>query len=139
MKLDCPDIDNGAVDRMIKACAGTQARNYVVMEVRSNLIADQREALLKKFPSHLFRRVAHVQLGDPDADFKKKTQLVMLDRKQAASDIEFKKKQAEEKRKRLTEKKRKEAERAKKKAEKERAKKAKELKKKQEAEKKAAE
>merc|ERR1712203_52896 len=77
--------------------------------------------------------------GEPDADFKKKTQQVTLDRKQAASDIEFKKKQAEEKRKRLAEKKRKEAERAKKKAEKERAKKVKELKKKQEAEKKAAE
>merc|ERR1712217_80126 len=139
MKLDCPDIDNGAVDRMIKACAGMQSRNYVVMEVKGNLVAEQREAVLKKFPSHAFRRVAHVQLGEPDEDFKKKTQQVTLERKQAASDIEFKKKLAEEKRKRQAEKKRKENERAKAKAEKERAKKMKELKKKQEAEKKAAE
>merc|ERR1712187_452102 len=102
----------------IKACAGMQSRNYVVMEVKGDLLADQREAVLKKFPTHVFRRAAHVQLGEPDADFKKKTQQVTLERKQASSDIEFKKKQAEEKRKRQAEKKAKEIEKAKKKAKK---------------------
>merc|ERR1712194_400161 len=126
MNLNCPEIDNGVVNRMIKTFAPMQGRNYVVMEVKGNLIGEDREALLKQFPGSAFRKVAHVQIGEPNAEFKKKTQDVTLQRKQAASDADFRRKQANEKAKKLAEKKRKEAEKARKKAEKERAKKAKE-------------
>merc|ERR1711920_133258 len=62
--LDIPSIDNGSVDEMIKSIAPLQGRNYVVMEVKGNLIKESREGMLKKFSGECFKRVAHVQLGE---------------------------------------------------------------------------
>merc|ERR1712203_804189 len=138
MGFQINQIDNGTLNKMIETFAVLQGRNYVVMHVKDNLIKDERAKLLAKFPSKSFKKVAHVQLGEPPAEFKQKTHEVMLKAKQTASDVEFTRKQAEEKRKKLAEKKRKEVERAQKKALKAKEKQAKELKKKQDAEKKEA-
>merc|ERR1712203_1262962 len=124
---------------MIQSALKSQPRNYVVMQVKSNLIKEEREKLLAFFPSYLYKRVAHVQLGEPPADFKKRTQEVTLKDKQTASDAEHNRKQFEEKRTFLEAKKKREAEKAKKKAEKERAKRVKEIAKKKEADKKEQE
>merc|ERR1711972_472496 len=109
------------------------------MEVKSNLVKDERAALLNRFPSDTFKKIAHVQLGEPDKAFKAKTHEVTLAQKQKASDVEFRKKQAEEKRKKAAEKKAKEVEKARAKAEKEKAKKAAALEKAKEKARKAAE
>merc|ERR1712060_325329 len=137
--LEIPSLGNGSVDAMIKSIAPVQPRNYIMMEVKGNLLKDSREALLQKFPSDTFKKVAHVQLGEPGLEFKKRTQEVTLKGKQEQSDKDFKWQKAQEKREKEAEKKRKAVEKAKKKAMKEAAKKQKELKKAAEAEKKEAE
>merc|ERR1712203_523382 len=110
---------DGTIQKTMKKFATKQDRNYVIMDVRGNLIKEEREEFLKSFPSEKFRKVAHVQIGEPDSEFKKHTLEVTLKKKQAASDAAFKTKQTAEKIKREAEKKKKAAEKAKKKAEKE--------------------
>merc|ERR1712217_929723 len=136
--LDIPSIDNGSLGAMIKSLAPIQPRNYIMMEVKGNLLKESREALLQKFPSDTFKKVAHVNLGEPGLEFKKRTQEVTLKAKQEQSDKDFKWQKAQEKREKEAEKKRKAAEKAKKKAAKEAKKKQEELKKVAEAEKKEA-
>merc|ERR1711870_100078 len=99
MNLDCPPIDKGGIERMIKTWAPMQGRNYIVMEVRNNLIEQDRKNLLSKFPSDMFRKIAQVQIGDASADFKQKTQDLMLARKQEIEDRKHHRNVEEEKKK----------------------------------------
>merc|ERR1712151_1107453 len=132
-------IDNGTLERTMKTIAATQGRNYVVMSVKDNLMQLSRQALLKSFPSTAFKKVAHVQMGEPPAEFKKKAVEVALKNKQEASDKAFQLKKQQEKAQKLAEKKRKDLEKAKKKAEEERQRKVEAAKKQAEILKKAAE
>merc|ERR1712151_1059136 len=128
MNLDCPPIDSGGLERMMKTFASMQGRNYVIMEVRNNLIEQERTNLLNQFPSSMFRKVAHVQIGEEASpEFKKKTQDVMLHRKQEIENATHQLKLASEKKQKKSEYNKKVAERAKAKPEKERKKKDKEL------------
>merc|ERR1712232_260044 len=122
--LSCGPLDDGTVIRFIKDFAVMQGRNYVVMEVRGNLIAEEREKVLKKFPASCFRKMALVQIGDPDAAFKKKTREVILQRKQEKSDKDFRTGIENEKRKRETARKKRQTEILRKRGEKEAKKKA---------------
>merc|ERR1711974_357550 len=106
--------------------APIQQRNFIVMEVKSNLLKDDRKELLAKWNSSGFKRKAAVMMGEPPLKFKKRVQELALKAKQEASDNEFKAKRAEEKRKKLLEKRQKQLEKDRKKA-------AKAAKKKQEA------
>merc|ERR1712232_268563 len=136
--LSCGPLDDGTVIRFIKDFAVMQGRNYVVMEVRGNLIAEEREKVLKKFPASCFRKMALVQIGDPDAAFKKKTREVILQRKQEKSDKDFRTGIENEKRKRETARKKRQTEILRKRGEKEAKKKLKEARKKAEATKREA-
>merc|ERR1712161_15560 len=113
---------------MGKAFAPMQGRNYIVMEVRNNLIEQDRINLLNRFPSDMFRKIAQVQIGDASSDFKQKTQGLMLARKQEIEDRKHTKSVADKKKKK-DEFNKKLAEVRKKKADREKAKKQKELKK----------
>jgi len=113
MGFGVPSLDDGSIRRILQAMAPIQERNYVVMEVRSNLLHEERALLLSKWASSGFRRVAEVMIGEPPASFKSKVQEVLIGEKQAKVDAEFKKKQEEEKRQRMLIKKQKELERAK--------------------------
>jgi len=136
------ELDDHSIRRIFQTFASLQSRNYVVMELKDNLIKESRAMSLSKFGDG-FKKVAHVVVGEPSPAFKKKTQEQTLKAKQAASDVAFRAKKAEEKRKKMIEKKQKEAEKARKKAEKVKAKALKQaqeaLKKKIEEKKKAAE
>merc|ERR1712217_659275 len=132
MNLGIYNVDDGSVAKAIKSIAPIQNRNYVVMELKGNLIKEERETLIKKFSPALFKRVAQVVVGEPTLEFKKKVHEITLQQKQEASDKEFKVKQDQEKLKHKAEKDRKIAEKAAKK-------KAAEEKKAAEAAKKAAE
>merc|ERR1711920_1201904 len=99
--------------------APLQGRNYVVMEVKGNLVKDERRPLLDRFTASTFKKIAHVVVGEPPVEFKKYSQKLMLQQKQEASDKQFAAKKLEEKRKKLVEKKQKELDKLKKKAEKE--------------------
>merc|ERR1711920_851530 len=99
---------------VVQAVAPIQQRNYVVMEVKSNLMKEERKEALTRWCS--FKRTAAVMLGEPPAHLKKRAQALMLKQKQEASDAEFKIKQTEEKRKKLLEKRQKQLEKDRKKA-----------------------
>mmetsp|Transcript_109157 Transcript_109157/g.204746 ORF Transcript_109157/g.204746 Transcript_109157/m.204746 type:complete len:858 (-) Transcript_109157:335-2908(-) len=133
-----PDMENFSVRKVINSIAPLVPRNYLVMEVKSNLLPDERKAILSRFNYPQYKKIAHVVMGEPDDKFKEKTWEKLLSDKQKSSDIKFKAQKAEEKRKKVMEKRKKELDKAKAKAEKIK-KKALEEKKKAEEEKKAKE
>merc|ERR1712060_269990 len=103
-------MDDGSIKRVLQTVAPIHKRNYVVMEVKSNLVKEERVEALKRWPAAGYKRTAQVMMGDPPADFKKMTQELILTAKQAATDQEFKVKLAEEKRKKALAKKQKQLE-----------------------------
>jgi len=108
MNFGISQIDDFTVKRMLKNIAAAQKRNFVVMEVKGNLIPAERKELLKPFTSPHFKKVAKVLMGNPAADFKKQVHNLLRLEKQAKSDSDFKAKKAEEARKKIEEKKAKE-------------------------------
>merc|ERR1712151_360359 len=116
------NLDDGSVLKFLRTVAPLQNRNYVIQEVRGNLIKDERKAVLEKFSSSMFRKSAQVQIGEPNLEFKKKVQEMTLKQKQEASDREFATQLAEAKKKREYDRKQREIDRARKKVEKEAAK-----------------
>merc|ERR1712066_939206 len=122
-----PELDDNNLRKTVYAIAPLQARNFVVMEVKANLIQEEREKLLAPFPACTFKRVARVVVGEPNPDFKKYSQQLVLKQKQEASDKVFMLQQLEEKRKKMLAKRQKELDAAKKKAEKAAAKEQKRL------------
>jgi len=117
MSFGIPELENQSVRRMIRNIAAEQKRNYVVMEVKSNLVAAERKELASRFYAPHFKKTAQVLMGEPKEDFKKKSHALLLKLKQEKADLEFKKQKAEEARKRLMEKQKKELEKVRKKAE----------------------
>ncbi|CAK9060614.1 unnamed protein product [Durusdinium trenchii] len=139
MKFGIPEMEDMSIRRMISSMAPLQKRNYIIMEMRSNLIKELRTDGVARFFDSSFKKRAFVVMGDPSIEFKKKSQELLLKDKQEQIDAQFKKEKEEANRKKMMEKKQKEAEKAKKKAEKERLKKMEEFKKSQEKAKKEAE
>merc|ERR1712176_1043241 len=133
-------MDDNSIRRVVHAVAQIQPRNYVVMEVKANIVDRDRRDLLSKWEaSSGLRRVAAIMVGEPPAEIKKRGQELALKEKQEAIDAEFQKKRFEEKRKREMERQKVKADKLKKKAEKESKKKQEELKKKVEIAKKKRE
>jgi len=124
MSTGVSELDNFSVRRILRSIAPAQKRNFVLMEVKSNLLPAERKELLSRFSG--FKKTAQVMVGDPVTEFKKKIQELILRDKQEKSDAEFKQKQAEEVRKYQAQLKEKELERAAKKAKREAEKKAEE-------------
>merc|ERR1712187_629719 len=82
----------------------SKKRNYVLLDVKANLLADERRELFAKWKASGFKRTAAVMMGEPPKAFINRRQELILKQKQAAADVEFRKKQDEEKRKRQLEK-----------------------------------
>merc|ERR1711953_347820 len=62
---------DGSVKHVMRSMASAIPRNYVVMEVKSNLMKLEREQNLKRFPSAFFKRHARVIMGRPKKEFSK--------------------------------------------------------------------
>merc|ERR1711879_79112 len=107
-------MDNRECSKIINSIAGLQPRNYVVMEVRQNLIPEERAALLKRFPKAHYKRTAKVVMGEPKADFKKVVKDRILKQKQAKEDVIYQKQKYQREQKKLADQKRKEQEEKKK-------------------------
>merc|ERR1712045_241804 len=88
------------------------------MEVKSDLIKEERKELLKRFSASHFKKVAQIMIGEPTKDFKSQVHKLLLKEKQELADIEFRQKQAEVMQAKLLEKKQKELERERKRIEK---------------------
>jgi len=133
-------FDDGSVVKALAAIASAVPRNYIVMEVKQNLVAASRKDNLKRFCPSKFKRVAHVVMGTPKADYKKRVLSKVLAEKKKKALAEWTRAKHEKMRKKAADKKLKEvAERNKKFQEAKKA--AEEAKKKaaEEAKKKAAE
>jgi len=133
------ELDNGSVRKTIYSIAPLVPRNYVVMEVKGNLVKEDRSQILSKFDTAVFKRTATVMVGEPSSDFTSRVHEIMLKEKQEAETKAFESKKLEEKRKKIMAKKQKEIEKAKKKAEKKKQKDAEAAKRKIEAIKRAKE
>merc|ERR1712232_280070 len=86
MSFQVPELDDASVRRAVYSVAPLQGRNYVVMEVKGNLLKDERAALLSKFSALSFKKTACVIVGEPTPEFKKRSHQLTLQQKQQASD-----------------------------------------------------
>merc|ERR1712187_943758 len=85
-----PTLDDFSVRMVIANMAYVVPRNYVVMEVKSNLIEAERVETLKRFPANKFKRTACVAVGEPKKEFKDKMLAVVLKEKQDKAVAEWK-------------------------------------------------
>merc|ERR1712187_539260 len=77
-----PSLDDLSVKRVLACISPMFKRNFVVMELKSNLTAEDRAKSLMRFtPSH-FKKVATVLLGEPDKEYKARVQALLLADKQ---------------------------------------------------------
>lgn len=127
-------MDDSSIPKVVKSITTTVQRNYVVMEVKSNLIADERKAILKRYSAPCYKKVAHVVIGTPKPDFKKVVLAKLLEAKQEKADAEWHVKKAEQDRLKQTKKRQKEMAKLQKEAEAKRQKLMQEFKKRQEEE-----
>jgi len=91
-------MDDMSLQRVVKSIAPMVPRNYVIMEVKSNLIKDERAEVLRRFNLPSFKKTAMVVMGQPANDFKKRVQDRILNQKQIKIDAEWKAKKAEKER-----------------------------------------
>jgi len=115
-----PAMDDNSVRRILEngllaTLAPALKRNYVVNELRNNLIVDERKRHLQGFSGKTYKRIAMVMMGEPPAEHKEKVQALILADKVAKAEKEKKLKAAEKNRTRLLEERRKLAEAAKRK------------------------
>jgi hypothetical protein len=130
LSFGLPGLDDFSVRNVIKSIAPCVPRNYVVMEVKSNLLSAERKEIIKKFNYPCFKKVAHVVMGKPAASFKGMVQDKLLKEKQAKADVAWKAKKEADDRKKAVEKRQKELQK-----QREEAKKKKEAEKKKDGEK----
>merc|ERR1719359_509734 len=71
-------LDDSSVQKALESVAPALKRNFVHMELKSNLLAAERSKVLSRFPSSNFTKVAVVVMGEPPEDFKAKTYERML-------------------------------------------------------------
>lgn len=93
-------LDDLAARNILQTVAPLVPRNYVVMEVRSNLLQADRKALMSRFSPAVYERTAKVVLGEPPEDMKEKAHVALLAEKQERLEGEWKASQAEKERKR---------------------------------------
>eukprot|EP00927_Polykrikos_kofoidii_P071496 TRINITY_DN67757_c0_g1_i1.p1 TRINITY_DN67757_c0_g1~~TRINITY_DN67757_c0_g1_i1.p1 ORF type:complete len:896 (+),score=179.87 TRINITY_DN67757_c0_g1_i1:211-2688(+) len=117
-----PAFDGQGAIRLLRSLASVQQRDYIVLQLKSSLLKNERSKLLRRFPDAAFKKVAHIIVGEPTLDFKEHTKTLLLKDKQDAAELAFKVKKDEALKQKLVAKRRKELERARKKMEKERLK-----------------
>merc|ERR1712190_363654 len=98
-----PGMDDMSIRRIIYNVMPHVPRNYVIMEVKSNLIQAERKEVLDAFSAPHFKKVAHVVMGEPDEEYKANALEKLRAQKQQKSDYEWKAKKAEAERKKQVE------------------------------------
>merc|ERR1712039_736887 len=103
-------VDDGSIRKSIMNMAQLVPRHYVVMEVKQNLVADDRAQNLKRFNMAHFKKIAKVMMGEPKSDYRERVHVDVLKDKQQKSDTEWRQKKAEKERKKAALKRQKELE-----------------------------
>eukprot|EP00932_Pfiesteria_piscicida_P009490 SRR837773.20227.p1 GENE.SRR837773.20227~~SRR837773.20227.p1 ORF type:complete len:586 (-),score=353.16 SRR837773.20227:289-1992(-) len=108
MKFGIPAMDDNSVARLLKHIAPVAKRNFVVPELKANLVAADRKKALARFSTPHFKKTAHVFVGEPSAEFKARVQdLILRDKKRKAEELARRKKAEEDRAKALAAKKKK--------------------------------
>eukprot|EP00439_Symbiodinium_sp_Y106_P048707 s460_g6.t1 len=116
MQMNVPELDGLCIQHVLRSIASAHRRNFLLVELKSNLLPAERKDLLDGFRAPHFKRLAQVMVGDPTAQFKMRMQELILKEKQDKVNIEFEQQKAEKSRKRSLELQEKEVQRAAKKA-----------------------
>mmetsp|Transcript_55488 Transcript_55488/g.162098 ORF Transcript_55488/g.162098 Transcript_55488/m.162098 type:complete len:831 (-) Transcript_55488:87-2579(-) len=98
-----PLMDDGSIKRVLMAVASSLKRNYVVMQVKGNLLAEERKATLARFAGPEFRTVAQVVMGEPPAEYMTWVQDAMLKDKKTKAEAKAKRKKLEDAKKKAEE------------------------------------
>lgn len=113
MQFGLPLMDDGSVRRVIQAFAPTLKRNFVVAELKGNLVPGDRKMHLAHFAKRNFKMSAKVLMGEPTQEFKDKVHDLILTQKKNKVETERKRKIADLQRKKALEEKKKKQEKAK--------------------------
>lgn len=123
-------MDDLSARKILQIVAPLVPRNYVVMEVKENLVQGDRISALKRFSNPAYKKIANVVMGEPSDAYKKIVHARILKEKKDKAETEWKAKKQERDRKKQLEARqkqladmRKKAEDQKKKAEEDKAKK----------------
>jgi len=122
MTFGIPLMDDNSVRRILNSVIATQPRNYIIMEVKSNLVKEERLEVLRRFNMPQYKKIAHVTMGEPTEDFKEKTYSALLAEKKEQAEIAWKARKADLDKKKTLDAQKKQLEEAKKKIEDEAAK-----------------
>lgn len=89
MDFGLKELDGGTTRQVFHAIAPRLHRNYIVMEVQRNLLAEDRRKALAAFNAPHFKRVAMVVMGEPPEDFKVEVRenLLQARRDKVAADV----------------------------------------------------
>jgi len=117
MKFGLPQMDDMSVRRLLSHIAPTARRNFIIPELKANLVASERAEALARFTSPEFKKTATVIVGEPTAEYKARVQELLIAEKKRKAEAEKKKKSADGDRKKLLEEKKKKAAAAKRKRE----------------------
>merc|ERR1712228_279277 len=102
----------GSARKILELVSPMLSRNFLFMELKSNLAQETRAVNLARFNN--FRKVARVCVGEPSKDYREKIQAMLLAEKEIKAAAEKKKREGELARKKLLDEKRKKSEEAKK-------------------------
>merc|ERR1740121_737261 len=83
-------MDDGSVRRVIAHIAPALRRDYLVMELGANLLAEERKELLTCFGAPHFRKTAVVVVGEPSEAHKQVVRDEILSEKKAKQETERK-------------------------------------------------
>lgn len=97
------------MQRVMGIIAPMQQRNYVIAELKSNLVAAERAQVLERFPGTDFSKKAVVVVGEPKADYKAHVQDLMLKEKVSKAEAEKRRKAQDAERNKQLEERRKRA------------------------------
>merc|ERR1719458_293010 len=87
--------------RLLASLAPALPRNFLVAEVKGNLLPEMRKAIISRFTD--FTKTAYVAMGEPTSDYKETMQAKLLEEKKHQATIEQKKRKNEAEVKKLIE------------------------------------
>lgn len=71
-------MEQGSASTVIREIAPMLKRDFLVLEMKANLLPQERKKALLSWRSPHFRKVASVAMGEPTAEYKSKVQELML-------------------------------------------------------------
>merc|ERR1712187_61383 len=88
MNFGSPLLDDGSVRKVINTFAQMSKRNFVVAELKSNLVADDRKKAISSFSAPQFKKKAIVLMGEPSKDYISTVHSKLLEAKKVKAEAD---------------------------------------------------